>query len=164
MTQTVTFDSTVNADETIVLKAKGAGWHVAFTSVSVREAHGSKFEVSLKARERVPELGVFDESSWDEARWADESSSERLERILAIVSNGSFPKRRAQLTKGQSHQLRDAMILEAHSAARRDVFVTADAKAFISNGRREKLEALLRTRILSPVEFELELAPQTSGV
>jgi len=154
--RTVTFDSTAKPDEPLVLKTVDAGWHVAFVSVSIREARGTDFEASLTAHERVPELGVWGESSWG-ARWADRQSSERLISILAIISNGSFSKRREQLTKGQSHQLRDAMILEAHAAAGRDVFVTADAKAFIGNGRREQLEALLKTRILSPTEFEAEL-------
>ena len=158
---TVTFDSTARPDEPLLLKAVDAGWHVAFSSVSVREARGTDFEVSLSAHGRVPELGVWGQSSWG-ARWADRSSSERLRSILAIVSNRSFPKRRGQLTKGQSHQLRDAMILEAHAAARRDVFVTADARAFIKNGRREQLESLLQTRILSPTEFEAELHPRRS--
>jgi hypothetical protein len=157
MMRTVTFDSTAKADEPLVLKAVDAGWRVGFASPSRREARGTDFEVSLSAHERVPELGVWGESSWG-ARWADKQSSERLRSILAIISNGSFPMKREQLTKGQSHQLRDAMILEAHAAARRDVFVTADAKAFIRNKRREQLETLLQTRILSPTEFEAELA------
>jgi hypothetical protein len=154
--RTVTFDSTSRPDEPPVLKAVDAGWHVAFASVSVREARGTNFEASMSIHGRVPELGVWGESSWG-ARWADRASSQRLRSILAIVSNGSFPKSRGQLTKGESHQLRDAMILEAHAAAHRDVFVTADARAFIRNGRREQLEALLQTRILNPAEFEAEL-------
>jgi hypothetical protein len=56
----------------------------------------------------------------------------------------------------QGHDL----ILEAHAAAHRDIFVTADARAFIRNGRREQLEALLQTRILDPTEFEAELDAQ----
>jgi hypothetical protein len=152
MMQTVTFDSTAKPNDPLVLKAVDGGWDVAFASVSVREADGTNFDVSL-----VPELGVWDESSWDDSRWADESSSDRLESILAVVSNSSFPKNRRQLTKGQSHQLRDAMILEAHVAAQREVFVTNDFRAFIKQGRREKLEALLQTRILTSSEFDAEL-------
>jgi hypothetical protein len=148
----VTFDSTSKPTDPLVLEAVDAGWDVAFASVSVREADGICFDVSL-----VAELGVWDESSWDDARWADESSSERLERILGIVSNGSFPNNRSQLTEGQLHQLRDAMILEAHVAAQREIFVTGDRKAFFKHGRREKLEALLKTRILTSSEFAAEL-------
>jgi hypothetical protein len=153
MTRTVTFDSTAEPDDQLVRRAVDAGWDVAFASVSVREAEGKSFDVSL-----VAELGIWDESSWDDARWADEASSERLERILAIVSNGSFPKNRSQLTDGQLHQLRDAMILEAHFAAQREVFVSNDLRAFLKQGRREQLEALLQIRILTQPEFEAELA------
>jgi hypothetical protein len=152
MMRTVTFDSTAKPDDPLVLKALDAGWDVAFARVSVREADGTNFDVSL-----VPELGVWDESPWDAARWADESSSGRLESILAVVSNSSFPKNRGQFTEGQFHQLRDAMILEAHVAAQREVFVTDDRRAFIKQGRREHLQALLQTRILTSSEFDAEL-------
>ena len=154
--RTVTFDST-ETGRAIVLETVHAGWHVAFSSVSLREAHGTDFEVALRAYERVPELAVWDEGSWDEAHWGDEPSSERIDKILTIVSNGSFPKNRDHLSKGHVHQLRDAIILEAHSAAKRMVFVTNDTTAFIKYGRREKLEALLATRILTRAEFEAEL-------
>jgi hypothetical protein len=153
--RTVTFDSTTNPDEPLVLKAIDAGWDVAFASVSVREAHGTNSDISL-----VPELGIWDESSWDDARWADEPSSDRLERILVIISTGSFPKNRSQLTEGQLHQLRDAMILEAHVAAERELFVTDDRKAFIKETRRRRLETLLQTRILTPCEFAAELGDE----
>jgi hypothetical protein len=150
--RTLTFDTTTKPDEPLVLKAIEAGWDVAFASVSPREAAGKNFEVSL-----VPELGVWDESGWGDARWADGSSSECLERILAIVSNGSFPKNRNRLTDGQLHQLRDAMILEAHVAAQRQVFVTDDRKAFLKGGRREQIEALFQTRLRTSHEFAAEL-------
>jgi hypothetical protein len=82
-----------------------------------------------------------------------------FETALAIISDGSFPKRgqRSEMTKGEQHQLRDAMTFEAHVRHRRHVFVTADAKGFVKDGRREKLEHLGRTRILTPDEFR-ELA------
>lgn len=160
----VTFDSTARPEDPVALAAIAAGWHVAFASVSLREAEGTDFEVELKKHDRVPELGVWDESAWDEARWPDEPSSERLEKILSIVSNGGFPRNRSQLTQGQLHQLRDAMILEAHAAAQRAVFVTGDAKAFIRNGRREQLQNLLNTRIVTSAEVEAELNEKASGV
>jgi len=162
--QTVTFDTTTKPDDDIVSTAIEGGWHVAFVSVTSREAKGTDFEVSLKSYEKIPELGVWDESDWDVARWANMKDSNNLNDILTIISNNSFPKSRDNLTKGQLHQLRDAMILEAHSAAVRGVFVTGDSRAFINNGRREKLEALLKTRIVTPNEFERELSNGSSGV
>ncbi len=149
----------------MVLAAIAANWHVTFASVSLREAKGSDFEVTLRKHDLVPELGVWNESSWDNARWADEQSGDLLEKVLSIITNGSFPKNRSNLTEGQLHQLRDAMILEAHAAKERAVFVSADVRAFIKSGRREQLESLLKTRILRPSEFEAELnANSTSGV
>jgi len=47
------------------------------------------------------------------------------------------------------------MIFEAHVRERHHLLVTKDAKGFISRGRRPKLEALGRTRILTPGELEV---------
>jgi hypothetical protein len=161
--QTVTFDSTARPDDPIVVKAMDAGLHVAFASVSLKEPRGTPdFVVKIRAHELLPELGIFDEGQFGEARFAGQPSSERLENILAIVSNRGFPTNGCQLTKGERHQLRDALILEAHSAAGRKIFVTNDSKAFITNGRRERLEALLGTRILNHSEFESELASHSN--
>jgi hypothetical protein len=157
MTSTVTFDSTTKPTETLVLKARSLGWHVAFVSVSKREWPRTGFDVSLEGYEILSEIVVWDESPWDEAEWADDAGSECLEEILKVISNGGFPKDRGLLTEGQLHQLRDAMILQAHFSAERSVFVTADVKGFIRHGRREQLETLLQTRILSPFEFKAEL-------
>lgn len=154
----VTFDATARPDSRVVTAAIAAGCYVTYASVSLREAKGTDFEVELKKYDCVPELAVWNESDWDESRWAGEPSSDRLENILGIISNGAFPKDRATLTQGQLHQLRDAMILEAHSAASHDIFVTGDVKGFIKNGRREKLETLLGTRIMTAGELLSELA------
>jgi len=54
---------------------------------------------------------------------------------------------------GERRQVRDAMALSDHVREGRDVFITTDAKAFINHGRREKLEALCSTRIMTPEEF-----------
>jgi len=161
--KTVTFDSTTNPDDPVILRAQHSGWQVAFASVSAREAVGTPFESLHLSMERLPEIAVFDETRWDEGRWADDSSISRIEKILTIVSNGSFPKDRTTLSKGQKHQFRDCLILEAHAAARRSVFVTDDFKAFINDGRRERLEALLGTRILKRIEFEAELGKDGGG-
>ena len=117
----------------------------------------------LREAARVPEVGDWHDSPWNEARWADQNSSERLEGILKIVSSGSFPTTRSALTHGQLHQFRDAKILEAHSVAKRAVFVSNDARAFVKNDRRQQLEALLGTRILTRSEFEQELLAQSGG-
>jgi hypothetical protein len=98
----------------------------------------------------------MDESRLDEAVLADDERGERLESILRIISNGSFPPegQRVALTNGQQRQLRDAMAFDAHVASGRDAFVTNDRKAFVEHQeRRAKLERLGNTRILSRTEF-----------
>ena len=162
--KTVTFDSTEKPTDSIVVTARECGWDVAFVTVTYREVENTDFYVDLKKFGKVSEIAVWDESKWDEARWANEISSNMLSHILSIISNGSFPKTRSQLTDGQLHQLRDAMILEAHANAQREVFVTGDIKAYIKNSRRENLQDLLNTRIVSSSEFELELHRSAGGV
>jgi hypothetical protein len=124
----------------------------------------------------VQETGVWNESLWGEAVWGpsppvyetltlDESrlgmavlggdeSPSRFEAILAIIGDGSFPRRgeREELTDGQRRQLRDAMILEAHTRNGRDVLVSNDVKAF-GREKRSKLEAVCHTKIRTVDEF-----------
>jgi hypothetical protein len=78
-----------------------------------------------------------------------------FERLLRIVSNGSFParERRSTLSPGERRQLRDAMILSTHIREGRDIFVTNDAKGFIQGGRRELLETEFGIRVMTTLEF-----------
>lgn len=95
----------------------------------------------------------------DHAVLVSDTDTSRLEAILGIVSNGSFPPPggRENLSNGQRRQLRDAMILEAHARESRDIFVTEDRKGFIANGKRGRLENLCRTRICTLDELEAGL-------
>jgi hypothetical protein len=104
----------------------------------------------------IPELLLLDESHLGHAVHGEDGHVSVFETALRVISAGSFPPpgSRESLTAGQRRQLRDAMIFEAHTRARRHVLVTADAKGFINDGRRETLEALGRTRILTPHELE----------
>ena len=45
------------------------------------------------------------------------------------------------------------MMLLAHVRAHRDLFVSNDIRAFLDHGRRDKLESLLGTRIMTAPEF-----------
>ena len=78
-----------------------------------------------------------------------------------MIGSHSFPPpgQREQLTEGERRQLRDAMIFEAHVREGREVFISRDRKAFIgkNEAHRRQLEALYRTRILTPVEFCAEV-------
>lgn len=93
------------------------------------------------------------------------AGSDRFKYMLFVtmfLAPWGCPKNRSQLTEGKRHQLRDALILEGHSAAGRNIFVTEDAKGFIKNGWREQLESLLGTRIHSHSESESELASHSN--
>lgn len=101
----------------------------------------------------VPETMVIDESPLDGSVLGAPDSPATLHAILTVVSNHAFPRQRVEMTKGQRRQLRDAMALEAHARDRRDVFVSEDVTAFVRHGRRDKLERLCQTRILTVDEF-----------
>jgi hypothetical protein len=96
---------------------------------------------------------VYGEGRYGRAVYASDASAQSLDQILRIVSCGSFPSSRANLSDGQRRQLRDALIFEAHVRDARDVFVTNDERAFIRDGRRQELEARFDTRILTGAEF-----------
>jgi hypothetical protein len=104
----------------------------------------------------IAETAFVGESSVGDAPVvASEQTVNLLERLLEIIGDGSFPKRgeRDHLTAAERRQLRDAMILEAHTRNDRDIFVTKDARGFIRYGRRAKLQRLCSTRIMTPDEF-----------
>jgi hypothetical protein len=149
---------------------------VAPTTVTLRERPETRGE--KPSSEAVYETAVWDESIWDEAVYAeapvyetavlDESrlgmavlggdeSGPTLDAILGIIGSGSFPRagERETLTDGQRRQLRDAMILEAHTREDRDILVSNDVTAFGRAGdkRRAKLEMLCKTRIMTVDEF-----------
>ena len=111
--------------------------------------------LSVPGLRRVMETAVFGESPFGISVLGSEEDGEYFESVLQIISNGSFPKpgHRDHLTDGQKRQLRDAIIVCAHTRDKREIFVSDDRKAFIDDGRRKALEALLKTRILSRKEF-----------
>jgi hypothetical protein len=129
------------------------GWDVAVVSVTSRELHDTSWEVSLSALHEVPETFVWDESRWGRAVWGSAQGASRLQAVLDVISGGTFPRDRSNLTSGNRRQLRDAMILEAHLRARRDIFVTEDRRAFVHRGRREQLQSSFGTRIMTKSEF-----------
>lgn len=181
----VTLDTNVfPADDLLELK-KTSPVDYKVVTVTGRELEGTKIEVNLKP---IFETGVGDESRWDECVWGDEASKpdiiaetfvlnesklgegklgsrkndSRLEFILSVISNGSFPQQgqRGNLTRGQRRQLRDAMIFEAHVREGRDVFVTEDSRGFMGvDGRiKSRLEEEFNTKIMTKKEFLNALA------
>jgi hypothetical protein len=101
--------------------------------------------------EPVCETATFGEAAYGASVFGGDESASRIEEILTIIGSGSFPKpgRRGELSPGALRQLRDALILEAHARDSRDVFVSDDVKGYIRDGRRERLEELCRTRIMT---------------
>ena len=149
----VTFDTNILPVQDVVTAAHGLNCDFAVVTVTEREVQGSSYEVGLKSLDKVKETGVYGESRWGQAVYGSSRSSETLDQILDIISSGSFPSNKSNLSDGQRSQLRDAMILEAHVRAGRNVFVTNDRKAFVRNGRRDLLNAKFDTRILTKQEF-----------
>jgi hypothetical protein len=88
----------------------------------------------------------------------NQADADLFERTIAVITNGSFPKRgsRGKLTPSQKHQMRDAMILCTHVREGRNVFVTDDKTAFGEDGseQRQRVMGLAPTRIMTLEEFE----------
>ncbi|HVP28054.1 MAG TPA: hypothetical protein VMW35_02705 [Myxococcota bacterium] len=158
----VTLDTNLYNHRSLVERAVARSLSVAFTSVSDRELANAYQPVP--APRDVLETGVFGESEWGRAVWASDSDGEVLEQVLRVVSSGSVPRNcePGELPAGLRNHLRDAIALCAHFRERRDIFVSDDTKAFVSHGRREILEALLGTRIMSTAEFSEWLENQPS--
>jgi len=151
--RTATIDTNLADRDEVIEAAERHGVHVVLTSVSDRELEGSS--ISPRSSGRILEAFVLDESRLGQAVLGSEEDPGTLERILSIISNGSFPPlgSRQFLSEGERRQLRDAMLLHAHARERRDLFITNDERAFLRHGRRAELERLLGTRILTGAEF-----------
>lgn len=128
---------------------------VEFATISVSDRERGEHETKPKNIPTIPETVVIGESSWGQAVLGSESGARTYEQIRAIISSGSYtPPEGDELPHdGHRHQVRDAMALSDHVREGRDVFLTTDARAFINHGRREQLEALCSTKIMTPAEF-----------
>ncbi len=150
---TVTLDTNVLPVNDLLESERSRDFDFAAVSVTERETEGSTLQVQLVRLTQVPETFFLGESILGKADLGSDDSASILESILAIISNGSFPKNREMLSAGERRQLRDAMIFEAHVRNCRDIFVTCDERAFVRDGRRQVLEEQFKTRILTRTEF-----------
>ena len=152
---TVTLDTNTVDDEKVIDAAHTAGYIVTHTSVTDRELSGSDVVATTPIPAQIVESFVFGESCFGSGALAPDSDEVISEKLLKIISNGSFPAigRRENLTKPQRRQLRDAMILSAHIREGRDIFVTNDVKGFIADGRRELIEREFETRVMTSRQF-----------
>jgi len=152
----VTLDTGVLPADDLIEAAEPFGCEFVVVSVTAREVADTPYEVRLNDCGEILETAVWGESYWGKSEFGTDQSPDVLDKILRIISNGAFPVSRENLSDGQRHQLRDAMILEAHIRAHRNIFVTDDTKAFVRGGRREELAAKFRVRILVREEFLAE--------
>jgi len=136
----------------IIESARGLPIEFATVYVTHREARGTPFELPAKL---VLDTMVLGESELGAAVLGSDEHGSILDSLLSVISDRSFPKRgsRNKLSRGREHQLRDALILLAHRRENRDIFVTEDKKGFINGSRREALERLCCTRIMTVEEF-----------
>src|SRR6266581_5770374 len=152
---TVTLDTNTVDDERVVKTAVAAGYDVAHTTVTDRELGTSGILPATSDRARIHEPLVLGESALGSGVLASDSDAETFERLLQIISDGSFPLsgRRDNLSLGHRRQLRDAMILCSHIREQRAIFITNDKKGFIGGGRRERIEKEFHTKVMTSEEF-----------
>jgi hypothetical protein len=153
--KTVTVDTNTVDDPRVVEAARLAGFDLVRTTVTDREMESFGIQTALPQHTPVYEPFVLGESRLGFAVLGSEAVSETFERLLRVISNGSFPPRdrRSNLSRGERRQLRDAMILSAHIREGRQLFVTNDVKGFVQGGRREVLEREFGTKIMTAEEF-----------
>jgi len=152
----ITIDTNMLSADDILLICEKHGIDCRPVTVSGREVENTSWNKKIGQFTQISETMVWDESPWGKnSRWGTDSSGDDLEAILQIISNGSFPSSRQNLSDGERRQLRDAMIFFAHIREGRDVLVSNDARAFIRHGKRGRLEERFHTKIMTGEEFIL---------
>lgn len=173
----MTIDTSVVAGDMHRLRASAAGLGIEFvmTTVTQRENFGQMASSGIPEgstdTQRPTASAVFDWSSLaviDETAILDESrvgmavlggneSAALLQRILGMMRNdkSSKPQLGGERSCGEMHQLRDALMLEAHVRSGHDILVSNDVKGFIgkTGETRAHLEELCETRIMTVDEF-----------
>ena len=176
ITTLVTLDTNICPADEIIKTANELNMDFAIVTVTEREIGGSDIKINIEPIKKIKETGVYgeskygtsvygpttipesfilDESMLDEGVLFDDKDADVFETALQIISSNSFPPdgKRDNLTKKQTRQLRDAMIICAHAREGRNIFVTDDKKGFINHGRRQKLERTFNTKIMTRQEF-----------
>ena len=158
----MTLDTNVVGDTEVLSCARSIGADIAVVTVTQRELENTDFAIHLEPLDApVNETGVWNEGRWGMGVWGGRGSRGVLDRILAIITSGSFPKDRSNLSAGQRRQLRDGIILEAHVREGRDILVSNDERAFIRHGKGKQLCESFGIRVLTAPEFKGWVAQQT---
>ena len=151
----ITLDATVldTDKKEITTTARSLGHDVGVITATARERKRKDITDNL---ENISEILVLDESPLCVGALASDDDANIFEDVLCVVSHGAFSKKgsRDNLSKGEKHQLRDALAFASHVREGRDVFVTDDRKGFIRHGRRDILQSKYKTTIMTTREFQ----------
>src|SRR6266851_5368721 len=109
----VTLDTNTVDERRVAEAARLAGFELAHTTVTDRELESSGVQTAFENNWAVVEPFVMGESPMGVAALGSRPVADTFERLLQVISNGSFPvrDRRSKLSAGERRQLRDAMIL-----------------------------------------------------
>lgn len=151
----VTLDTNVLRHEEVTKieqAVQGLPIELNHVSVTEREFEGTDFTF---LGQRIMETVVWDESRWDQSLWDEAETATVFEQILRIMSDGAFPRNRDDLSRGHKRQMRDAMILVAHTRTGGNIVVTNETRAFGTKDspRRTQLEQLCTTKIMNLQDF-----------
>ena len=149
----VTFDANMFPCDELINLCNKLGLEVYCATTTNREFNNTSFEKQLEDTNASSELCLVNMSSINASRVNSSESSERLNEILRIISDGAYPKSGQAKSRGERKQLNDALTFEAHLNEKSDIFVTNDQKAFIKFGKREKLQEKFNTKIMTENEF-----------
>jgi hypothetical protein len=131
--------------------------HVDFLTIGQADVKTTTDTARELGSKWKPELSVL--QLRHDAVLGSQADADLIEKTLAVITNGSFPKRgdRGDLTPSQKSQMHNAMIFCTHVREERDIFVTDNTTAFGSEGseQRQRIEALApSTRVMTLDEFE----------
>ncbi|EKD25986.1 MAG: hypothetical protein ACD_79C01416G0002 [uncultured bacterium] len=88
-----------------------------------------KYKGRINQKEKVPEVGHYNISEFDNCVFGDRDISNKLEEILEINPESE-------------NDFYDLWLLETALAGDCEFFLTLNSKDFINNGKKEKLESL----------------------
>lgn len=118
-------------------------------------------EVNFQPNRAIPSVFTLDVSLLDgeDTLAGDDLPDDLMKKIFAISTNGSFqyPRDIHSVIKAQQNQYNDALILAAHCNRKHTILVSNDLKFFgrdHEDERRNRLEVLCKTRIMSAEEFK----------
>jgi hypothetical protein len=155
---TVTLDTGALCFVEALNAVAGIDADVATTTVTAREVAGTGWASHLEGLKVIHEDLVLGESWLGSAVLGSAETADRYERLLLLLSGGGFPKpgNRDDLSEGQKHVQRDAMIFSAHARDGRDILVSEDRRAIgqPNSSLRQRLVDEFGIRAMTVDEFK----------